>query len=365
MLVEELDTPQLVVDRDRLTANIQQFHHSVKTRGKVMRSHVKTHKSVDIAMMQMEFGAIGIAAAKLSEAQVFIDAGIRDVVIAYPVFGLSKFDKAAEMAERCDRFIVHVENAQAVDGLSAAARAKGVEIGLRIEIDSGFHRTGVDVEGAIELARRIELLEGVILSGITTHRSMFFPDAGGRSVDVLGRLEGEFMVGVAEEMRAAGIEVHDVVGGSTPTAREMAAVDGVTEVCAGTYVFYDAGMADLGIAAHSDIALTAVATVVVSHAESDIYTVDAGAKTLTKDSYPGGTGPRIYGRRKGSDDYVLGVTDEHGILRCKGPRPSLGEIIEIYPMHVCPTVNLSDRLVVASNGVVVDEWPVSARGRTR
>lgn len=360
----EIETPALVVDSEKMAANIRNFHNAVLSQGTALRSHVKTHKSVDIVQMQLESGARGIAAAKLSEAEVFIEAGVSDVVVAYPIFGNSKFAGAADLASRCDRFVVHVENAPAIGGLSAAAEMAGVEIGLRVEIDSGFHRTGVDAEGAIELGRLIEESPGVYLDGITSHRSMFFPDARGRSPDELGILEGEFMVEVAERLRDAGLTVNEVIAGSTPTGRALATVDGITEVCAGTYVFYDAGMADLGIASHNEVALTAVGTVVVSHQSSEIYTIDAGAKTLTKDSYPG-DGPRLYGRRQESSDVVVAVTDEHGIVKADGPKPDLGEVVRILPMHVCPTVNLTDQLTVLSGDHVVDLWPVSARGRTK
>src|SRR5690606_25323945 len=124
-----------------------------------------------------------------------------------PIFGRTKWERAAELAVSCDRLVVHVENASAVAGLSAAAKAVGSEIGLRIEIDSGFHRTGVDTDGAIDLAAVITAAPGVYLDGITSHRSIFFPDAGGRDADELGVEEGELMVKVAERMRSAGVAV--------------------------------------------------------------------------------------------------------------------------------------------------------------
>lgn len=358
----ELDTPRLVVDADRLEVNIAHFHDGI-SRGVGLRSHIKTHKSVDIALMQVSQGAVGIAAAKTSEAVPFVDAGITDVVIAYPIFGDLKWRRAAELARRCDRFVVHAENPQAVDGLSNAAVDAEAEIGIRVEIDSGFHRTGVDATGAIELASLISDRAGVYFDGVTTHRSIFFPGSEGRDLDELGEEEGRFIVDVADEIRAAGITVDHVVAGSTPTASSVSSIDGMTEVCAGTYVFYDAGMVARGAADLDSLALSIPATVVVAHEGREIYTIDAGAKTLTKDQYPGSGEVRYGVGLDRPDDVVVGVTDEHGIVATRDSLPNLGEVIRFFPIHVCPTVNLADELLLSREGVVESILPVSARGR--
>lgn len=361
--IESLDTPRLLVDADRLERNIRTFHDSIPAAVHI-RPHVKTHKSVDIARLQMEAGAIGVAAAKVSEAAVFVDAGIRDVTIAYPIFGLHKWQRVAALAAACDRLVVHVENAAAVAGLSAAATAAGTEIGVRIEIDSGFHRSGVDSKGAVDLATVISAAPGLYLDGITSHRSMFFPDAGGRDPYELGVEEGELMVRIAEDLRAVGVVVQNVVAGSTPTGPGVATVEGVTEICAGTYVFYDAGMAALGVVDSDRVSLSVAATVVVAHEKAATYTVDAGAKTFTKDRYPG-QNAGTFGVGLDRPDTLVAVTDEHGIVATDGPMPGLGEVLRFYPMHVCPTVNLADELVVVRDGIVEECWPVSARGANR
>lgn len=358
-----VDTPYLAIDLQRLDENIQHFHSSIKAPVQ-LRSHIKTHKSPQVAKRQLAAGACGIAAAKISEAAVFVDAGCDDVVIAYPIFGASKWRAAAELASRCERFVVHVENAPAIVGLSEAAGDADTKIGVRIEIDSGFHRTGVDLGGAKELAKLVESLPNLYFDGITTHRSAFFPGAVGRDPYQLGVEEGQFMVEIADELRRAGHDVANVAAGSTPTAAGVASVEGITEVCAGTYVLNDAGMAAIGVVDPSSIAISVVATVVVAHKDHATYTVDAGAKTFTKDRYPGQE-TAGFGVRTDRNDRVVSVTDEHGIVASSGDQPDLGEVLGFYPMHACPTVNAANELFAVREGQVVDVWPVAARGMTR
>lgn len=360
-MMDSLDTPRLLVDATRMEHNISRFHEAVRGNGVDLRSHVKTHKTPEIAQRQVAAGAVGIAAAKVSEAEVFVDAGIGDVVVAYPVFGEEKWRRLAELAKRC-RLTVHAENVPAIEGLSRAAREADAEIHVRIELDTGFHRSGVDVDGAMALARKVAD-SGLKFDGITSHRSIFFPGHAGRPAEELATEEGAIMVAAADRIRAEGIAVRTVAAGSTPTSVPLSAVDGVTEVCAGTYVFYDAGMADLGVAAPDDIAISIPCTV-VSRQSARRYTVDGGAKTFTKDTYPG-KGGDIFGRAVGRPDVIVALTDEHGIVETSAQPPAVGDIVAFHPMHVCPVVNLADELIVTRMGKVEAVWTVAARGRNR
>ncbi|GMQ93515.1 MAG: alanine racemase [Acidimicrobiia bacterium] len=360
---QELDTPRLVVDAERLDRNISDFHGYVLSHGVAFRPHLKTHKTLEIARKQIGSGAIGAAVAKVSEAEVFVDGGMTNLVIAYPVFGERKWSRIAQLSARCDKLVVHVENEQAIRGLSEAAAKVQTSVGVRIEIDSGFHRTGVDADGAISLASLIEVSESLYLDGVTTHRGALFPDGIGKDPWDLGVAEGELIVGVAETLRAAGFKVPNVIAGSTPTGKPAATVDGVTEVCIGTYVFNDVGQQALGIVGEDALALSVVATVVVAHEGGAQYTIDAGSKILTSDGYPGGD--PMFGTVVGRDDVVVRLTEEHGMVAAAGPLPAVGDVVRVYPMHVCPVVNLAEELVVISGDRVVDVWSVAARGCSR
>jgi D-serine deaminase-like pyridoxal phosphate-dependent protein len=360
--VDALDTPAVLVDLDRVERNIAAMHEAVGRHGVAMRSHIKTHKTPALAAMQTAGGAVGITSAKLSEAEEFVDAGHGDVVIAYPIFGPAKWARAAELARRSN-LTVHVENVAAAKGLDRAAADADVAMNVRLEIDTGFHRCGPAPEAALEVAQELAQLSHLRFEGITTHRSAFFADAGGREPFELGREEGEIMVSLADELRRAGLDIRVVAGGSSPTAQGFASVPGVTEACAGTYVFYDEGMSEIGVCTREQIALSILCTVVSVRGRRVV--LDGGSKTFSKDSYFGK--PGLFGKAMTLQGHIESVTEEHGVLLLgpDDPTPRLGDKIRCQPMHVCPVVNLTDTLVAHRDGRVVDVFRVSARGRTR
>lgn len=361
--VAELDTPVLLVDRQRLEANVRRFAEIAAQAGVGLRPHVKTHKTLEIAHMQLEAGATGITCAKLSEAEVYAENGFDDIFIAYPVIGYEKARRAALLARRC-RLIVGVESAIGVQQLSEAASAAGVTLAVRLELDSGLKRTGVVPWAAEELCRLILAAPGLQLEGIFTFRGISFPGAPTKDSEELGRLEGEWMVAEAERLRGIGIPPGSISVGSTPTSASAARVPGVTEVRPGTYVFFDRMTTRAGTNVLDEIALTILATV-VSRPEPDIAIIDAGSKTFCGDIVPAKAGLEGYGvTADGRNGIVERMNEEHGIVRlAPGFAPAIGDKLAFFPNHVCTSVNLSDEVIVVEQGVVKEQWAVVARGR--
>jgi len=155
VVIEEVDTPALLVDRARLDRNIATYARMAADAGVALRPHVKTHKTIEIARQQLAAGSPGITVAKLSEAKVYIDAGITDIFVAYPVVGERKWRRAAELNER-GRVVVGVESVAGIQGLAAAAEARSVQIGVLAELDSGLGRTGVAERGLEALCDEVE-----------------------------------------------------------------------------------------------------------------------------------------------------------------------------------------------------------------
>ncbi len=365
--VDELDTPCLLVDLDRLERNIQRWQAEIEAHGVSLRAHIKTHKVPDIALAQLEAGAKGIAAAKVSEAEVFAAHGCRDIVIAYPVIGTPKWERIAALAGDGTAVTVNVDSDIAALGLSTAAAARGVTVGVQIEIDTGFHRCGfdpIDIEGIKRLADFILSLPGLELDGITTHRGVFFDGSDVLSVEQAGHAEGEQMVALAGVLRAAGLPVPEVTAGGTITGRAVAAVKGITEVRAGTYVFNDLMQIGFGSAREEDLALTVLCTV-VSHQTSDRATVDGGSKTFSGDRgfIGGGSTPDAgLARALGRDIVLERMSEEHGMVRIGDDTVTVGEKVAFVPTHACTCVNLSDELVGIRGGHVERVWPILARG---
>src|SRR6476661_3469267 len=340
MAPDELQTPCLVVDLDRLERNLRSWQDAVAAHGVRFRPHIKTHKTLEVARMQLAAGAAGITTAKVSEAELYVDAGFDDVVVAYPVVAEQACARLARLAAQA-RIGVNVENHEAAQRLSSAAVAEGAELGVFVDLDTGLGRCGVPAgEPALvdALADRVRELPGLRLRGITSYRSIGY--AGGDG-----------------DAAASGLE--EAAAGSTPTGRAVAAVAGVTEVRAGTYVFNDLMQLGNGSARPQDVALSILTTVVSSNREGRV-TVDGGSKTFSGDVVLD-DGGRMVARSVDGSIVLDGLTEEHGVGRTSRP-VAVGERIAFHPAHVCTTVNLSDQLFAVRDGRVEAVWPVAARG---
>ena len=354
-----VDTPALVVDLDVVEANVRRLMDQLGPRGVRHRPHAKTHKSVGIARLQLEGGASGITVGTLGEAEVFTAAGITDVFLAYPLW--AEGPKAARLRALQERtpISVGVDSAAGAERLAAAVGGLRPLLRVRIEVDSGGHRTGVaSPESATRVAGTARRL-GLDVEGVFTHGGHSYASREARSAAAADEVRaiGE----AARALRAAGFACEIVSAGSTPTMVEAAAGE-VNEMRAGTYVLGDRQQVALGAIALEDVALHVAATV-VSTAVAGQVVVDAGAKTLTKDraSFLEGFGHVI-----GFPDAVIErVNDYHGIVRIPPgtPEPELGQVVAIVPNHVCPVVDLFDSFLAVRGETLVGTWPVDARGR--
>jgi D-serine deaminase-like pyridoxal phosphate-dependent protein len=367
--VGSLDTPCLVVDLDKMERNIRDWQADIDRAGTKLRPHIKTHKVPEIALQQEKLGAVGIACAKVTEAEPFVAAGCRDVVIAYPVVGRDKWERLARMARQA-KMTVNVDSPTAVRGISQVAKERGVNIGVQIEVDSGFHRCGfayTDVDGVEAFARLINSLPGIELEGITTHRGVFFEGADKMTTEECGLEEGRLMVELAEKLRSRGVPIKQVTAGGTLTGRYVAQVPGISEVRAGTYVFFDSMQVGYGTTTEDNLALT-ILTTVVSHQAPDRATVDGGSKTFSGDRGVVGansakSGPEL-ARAVGRNVLLERISEEHGMVRVgEGEKLEVGEKVAFYPFHVCTCVNLSDELIGVRGGRVEKVWRISARGK--
>lgn len=366
MAISDLPTPTVAVELDRLEANLLSWQADVTSAGARFRPHIKTHKIVEIGARQIELGACGIASAKVSEAEVFVAAGIRDVVLAYPVVGADKAERVAQMAARGTAVAVNVDSELGAEGLSVAAAGHGTRIGVQLEVDTGLNRVGFrpdETDRLESLARFVMALPGLDLEGVTTHRGMGFEGAATMTRAEAGIAEGTLLVEVAEYLRARGIPIREVTAGGTITGKAVAAVPGITEVRAGTYAFNDLMQLGYGSATPADLALTIVCTVVSHH--GDRATIDGGSKTFAGDYRAGGSavGESGFARAVDRPVFVDRVSEEHGMITTGAGSVVLGEKIAWVPSHVCPCVNLADEIFGVRDGLVEVVWDVAARGK--
>ena len=344
---EDLTTPVAVVDETILERNLARMAAFAAQAGVKLRPHAKTHKSPFIAQRQIAHGAVGLTAATLREAEVFADAGVRDLFIAHPPVGAAKRRRLAALAERGIRLAVALDDAGLADGLPA-----GVEV--MWEVDTGLHRVGTAPGEAT--ARAAQKLPRGRLRGLFTHAGQSY--AIERAV--AARQEWQGLAESAELLRRAGVEVRELSVGSSPTAAwaPEAAAGGITEMRPGTYVFSDANQVALGAQALEDCAFGVVATV-VSTPERGRRVLDCGTKSISGDFHVKAL--EGWGTVLGHPGLVIDrLNEEHAVVLGEADL-KVGDRVVVIPSHACTTANLHPGLLFIGAGE--PRWePVSARG---
>jgi D-serine deaminase-like pyridoxal phosphate-dependent protein len=357
--LNELDTPALIVDLDRMEANIRDMAALVANTGKHLRPHAKAHKIPALAWKQIEAGACGITCQKLGEAEVLADAGIQNILVAIPIVGPIKIDRLAQLARRC-----HITTV--VDSLAAARRVSdgigdGSPIDTLIEVDIGYRRCGVSPDGALDLARSlVETCPMLRIRGILAYEGHLY-DLSSDDVVSAATTAYDLLGSVADRLRAAGIPVECVSVGASSAARIAVRHPAITEIRAGSYIFHDRAQIAMGGATEDECALTILATVVSTPTEERVV-IDSGAKAVTLTVL---TGVHGYGSIRGYESAVLDrLSDEHGMITVlRGRRPAVGERLQIVPNSGSGVVNQFSELIGVRDGVVECVWAIAAQGR--
>ena len=366
MHINELDTPALIVDLDTLRHNIDDMAAFAAEHNIRLRPHAKTHKTPQIGQMQLAAGAIGLTVAKLSEAEVFIEAGCRELLVAYPLVGAAKHGRLIELCRRAS-ITTLVDHIDIAEGLSRTMSAASLELAVMVEVDTGLGRCGVAPgKPARDLALALARLPNLRFVGLLTHEGHAQLAGGPDVVRSTGISAGEMMVETAELIRRSGLEVPIISVGLTATAKITATVEGVTETRPGIYVFYDRSEALHQVVPPERCAARVLATVATRPAAERII-LDAGTKALTSDR--AGISPPVAGHGLVIDhpDWVIDrLSEEHGAVIIPADDPvRIGDRVQIIPNHICPVVNLFDEMQVTRGDQVIDQWAVAARGKSQ
>lgn len=363
--VADLDTPSMVVDLDKLEANIQRLQASLDSLGLANRPHIKTHKIPAIGHMQIAAGAKGITCQKLGEAEIFADAGFDDILIPYNLVGAPKMERLTRLARRV-KMTVAVDGAVAARAIAEACDAAGVEVTLLIEVDTGMHRAGVQSpEDAQTLARSIADSPGVRFGGL-----MCYPTKPAMVA---------FHAEVRDRLTRDGIPLEQFSGGGTG-AQQVSKDAGCTEHRSGTYSYNDLSVWRAGNCELDQCAMSVLVTV-ISTSCPGFSTIDGGSKTFTNDALQT-TGVNGY-VREFPEIYLEKMSEEHGVLNLSrltdaSARPRVGDKIHVIPNHACGTTNLHDVVygyrahgsrpangTLSGDELIEVEWPVPARGKIR
>jgi D-serine deaminase-like pyridoxal phosphate-dependent protein len=372
----EVETPALILDRAKLDRNIERLSNRLAPFGVVLRPHLKTAKSIDVARRVFPGGIGPITVSTLAEAEYFAGHGFRDITYAV---GLApgKAERALCLRQDGVDLKVVLDTPEQAEALGAAGKATGVKPSALIEIDCDGHRGGI-LPGDPQLIAVAAALRdgGVEMAGVLTHAGESYGLRTPEDLAAAAEQERAAAVAAAEALRAHGHECRIVSVGSTPTAHFARNLDGITEVRAGVYMFFDLVMHGIGVCSLDDIAASVLATVVGKKPEKDWILVDAGWMALSRDR---GTSSQAVdqgygvvcdiGGRPYPDLIVEQASQEHGIITLRpggeGPLPDLplGARVRILPNHACATASQHETYhVIGPNSSVIEARWARMRG---
>ncbi len=364
MLFPDIDTPALVIEKsimDNNLATMQGIADKLKVK---LRPHIKTHKTPELAKKQIELGAVGIAVAKLGEAEIMADNGIKNVQIANIIVGEHKIRRLIDLHKRLDFVSCCVDSIENVHMIDKLFSEKDRIIDLYLEIDVGFGRSGIkDFDKALWLAKEISQMKGVRLKGILTHAGQAYSASSQEEIKEIGLVEGTIMVNLAKFLKSNGIVIEEISVGSTPTAEYSAGVNGVTEIRPGNYIFHDMIQVSLGVTDISNCALSVISTVISKPSDERVI-IDAGSKSLGLDKGAHGNEKLTGHGFIINKNAVIGrLSEEHGFVFHTNEHFSIGERIRIIPNHACAIMNLYDYVFLVDNNKIIAEYKIAARGK--
>lgn len=375
----DLDTPAVILDLDRLVANIKEMSDQASSAEVKLRPHVKMHQSPLIAKMQLEAGACGIEVGTVDQARVMAEAGISDIVIAHPFCGGGKYETLKTILSRPQlKIAAVVDMSEQARGLSQIALQAGREIPIYIKIDTGIKRFGVlPGQPVLALADRLCQLTGIKIKGVYAHESGAIPTEEGVSRTALET--GLIASAAAAMLRKNGYKIEEVAVGASPTFRATCryiregVLPDITEIHPGAAAVGDI-MYFRGHGLSREACALSVLSTVVSTTHSDLVVIDAGYKTLgsdpliekqhTPDFY--WEGRPSYGEVQGRNDLWLGrIGAESAWLFYKSPdskKLKPGERIQIVPNNSTLVINLHRKIYGVRKGVVEIEIPIPGSG---
>jgi D-serine deaminase-like pyridoxal phosphate-dependent protein len=369
MNLDQLETPCLLLDRTRMQRNLAAMATRIGAMGANLRPHVKTHKSVDVLRDVVAAGHVrGITVSTLAEAEHFHAAGVTDILYAVGITA-PKLDRvAALMAQGCDLRII-LDSIAMAQVVVARGEALGCCFSVLIELDVDGHRSGVQPASPLllDIATVLQNSPGAQLVGVMTHAGDSYGCTSAASLRAMAAQERDLSLLAATRLRAAGHDCPVVSIGSTPTARNVDHLVGITEVRVGVYTFFDLVQAGLGVCDVDDVALSVLATVIGLQPEKGTVITDAGWMAVSRDrgtqDQPVDQGYGLVCCRDGvplGDVIVASANQEHGVLsRRDGSMPELaiGDLVRILPNHACAMAAQHSRYHVVEGNDVIAQWP--------
>lgn len=361
-MYDYLETPAVAIELDIVENNIRSLVENAKKYGIVHRPHTKTHRSVELARLQLSLGAKGITCAKLGEAEVMADTGISDIFICYPLIGPEKLARLGKLLMKANISTL-INSFEGASGLSELGVSLGKVIPVRIDLDGGLRRGGLQPGApALEFANSVRDLPGIRIVGLMYYGGLIYHEKDRAGMEAIARKEQKELLETTALLRANGFTIDVLSGGTSFSGKMPELLNGITEIRSGHYIFNDCGQLFSGFASEEDCALRVV-TSVVSLVDERHAILDAGTKVLTSDGcerHPG------FGAVIGRPDMVItALNEEHAFLESEQPlNLKIGDKLAIVPNHCCVVCNMFDEVCGIRGGKLDHMIRIDARGKS-
>ena len=357
MKIEDLETPMVLIDEQRMDANLRAMQDICTQVGVELWPHVKTHKMVEVLRRQLKLGAAGMTCAKIGEAEALLPAGVKKVFIAHSLVDPRKANRLKKLAAQLDELILAVTSAGQFELLEKLLSQVSLKVSVLMAVDTGLDREGARTpEDAAALHQKIVDSPWMTFRGIYTHEGHSYGSENPEAAHVM-----------ADRVHARLVEMAKAIGGDVPlwpgcsvTAALMAGKPGVVAVRPGAYVFNDLALCESTGIYNPDQAAVTVLVTVVDKPTADLALIDAGTKVFSSDKSRAG----ISGRELTLRSLVMEKgNEEHGYLRGEElDQISIGQRLRFVPAHICTVINLASTVQVVRGEDVVAQWAVEARG---
>jgi len=358
-------TPSVRVDLDIAERNIRNALAALAPVNISHRPHIKAHKSLALARLQLKLGCRGVTCAKLGEAEVMADGGINDILLAYPLIGADKLERYRALLMREGMQIRTVINSiPGAQGLSDLGLSLNHRLPVLIELDGGIHRGGLpNGEALAAFAAVVKKMPGLQIDGVEYYGGGIYSCMSVEDVRLRARRERDEIVEAADTLRSLGMDCAILSGGSSFSIFFPEKIADLSEVRAGNYIFNDCARLGMGLIAVEDCALRIYSTV-VARPDSETAIIDAGSKTLTSDTVRSRDG---YGYVvEAPNALIYKLNEEHGFVKQEGGLDwEIGQIVSVIPNHACTIPNLCDEIYAMRGAVYEGPIKIEARGKNR
>lgn len=366
MNIYELSTPNFILDLDVLENNLKSVQDLCDKNGKELWPMTKTHKSTNLALKQIKYGAKGLLVGTIDEAEAFVNSGVKAVAFPYPIINIANIKRAIDLSKKA-RIILSFDNTDAANDWNKELCKDNLSMEYFILINSGLNRLGVMPENAPALARELSQFENLKLLGISTHPGHVYSVASPEEVKQVSEQEVWCMTTAKKLLDDNGFNIEVVATGSTPTFFDVVSNENIDVLRPGNYPFYDNIQLSLNICKENDCSLTTLGTI-ISKPSEDLFIVDVGSKCLGLDK--GAHGSDLitgFGKVKGHDELnIISLSEEIGKIQIvKDTNLNVGDKIQIIPNHSCSCANMTNYIVGYRGEEVVEIIEVDVRGNSK